>query len=79
MKWRESEGEGKEEEEEAVEGSGISEKILIKKECKCLFCVIAKKWLSRYNIMSIKRGKERRECEGESEIEGRRVVRRGGC
>ena len=41
--------------------------------------VVAEKWLKQYYIMSIKRGKERRECEGESEIERRRVVRGGVC
>ena len=49
-------GKVREEEEEAVEGSGISERILIKKECKCLFCVIAEKWLKRNYIMN---GRER--------------------
>ena len=41
--------------------------------------VVAEKWLKQYYIMSIKRGKERRECQGESEIERRRVVRGGVC
>ena len=44
-----------------------------------LFWSIAEKWLKQYYIMSIKRGKERRECQGESEIERRRVVRGGVC
>ena len=44
-----------------------------------LFWSIAEKWLKQYYIMSIKRGKERREWQGESEIERRRVVRGGRC
>ena len=45
-------GKVREEEEEAVKRSGISERILIKKECKCLFCVTAEKWLKRNYIVN---------------------------
>ena len=58
-------GKVREEEEEAVKRSGISERILIKKECKCLFCVIAEKWLKRNYIVDVieKEERERKNCK----------------